>query len=520
MSDDRSSSPKDDSFLAGAGEMGALLRAIDWRHTPLGALSDWPQSLRTTMSICLNSKFPIAVYWGPEFLMLYNQSLVPMVGPQKHPHALGQPASVVLAEIWQIIEPLLRRVRTTGEATWEENLMLPLARTGMPEESYFTFTYSPIRDESSGIGGVFCAVVETTDTVIEGRRLRLLNALAEAARAKTPAEACAQAAAEIARAPLDAPFALLYLFDEAGGATLAGTANIAAGDTLSPHLLRPGEPTPWPFEDFGADAKDDPRFVPLVDGPGGARGAAILPIEQSGAGRLGFVVAGLSPMLSHSESYTRFHKLLAAGISHGVSSAAAYQEERKRAEALAELDRAKTAFFSNVSHEFRTPLTLMLGPAEDALAAADTLSPEERERWSLVHRNALRLSRMVNTMLDFSRIEAGRVEASYEPTNLGAFTGELASMFRSAIDRGGLRLRLDLPAIDEPAYVDRDMWEKVVLNLLSNALKFTFEGEIAVSLRADGDRVELTVADTGVGVPAAELPRLFERFYRVRGTGS
>ena len=97
-SDDKSSSEvKDDIFLTGAGEMGALVRAIDWRQTPLGALSEWPQSLRTTMSICLNSKFPIAVYWGPEFLMLYNQSLVPMVGAKKHPQALGQPASVVLA---------------------------------------------------------------------------------------------------------------------------------------------------------------------------------------------------------------------------------------------------------------------------------------------------------------------------------------------------------------------------------------------------------------------------------------
>jgi hypothetical protein len=145
----------DDLFLAGAGELGELVRSIDWGKTLLGPLAKWPQSLRTTMSICLNSKFPIAVYWGPEYLMLYNQSLVPMVGPKKHPQALGQPASIVLAEIWAIIEPLLRHVRTTGEATWSEDLMLPMARTGTPEESYFTFTYSPIRDETGGEGGVF-----------------------------------------------------------------------------------------------------------------------------------------------------------------------------------------------------------------------------------------------------------------------------------------------------------------------------------------------------------------------------
>jgi PAS domain S-box-containing protein len=244
----------------------------------------------------------------------------------------------------------------------------------------------------------------------------------------------------------------------------------------------------------------------------------ILPIEHSGGGqRFGFVVAGLGPLLSQSASYTRFQTLLAASISQGVSSAASYQEERKRAEALAELDRAKTAFFSNVSHEFRTPLTLMLGPAEDALASADALSAEERERWSLVHRSALRLSKLVNTLLDFSRIEAGRVDASYEPTDLGALTGELASMFRSAIDRGGLKLRLELPPLGEPAYVDRDMWEKIVLNLLSNALKFTFEGEIAVSLRLQGDDFELVVRDTGIGIAPADLPRIFDRFHRIKG---
>ena len=192
------------------------------------------------MSICLNSRFPIAVYWGPEYLMLYNESLLPMVGARKHPQALGQPAQVVLAEIWSIIEPLLRHVRTTGEATWSEDLMLPLARTGAPEESYFTFTYSPIRDESSGVGGVFCAVVETTDKVIEERRLRLLNALAEGRRAGSATDACLHAASEIQQAQKDVPFALFYLFDGAGVASLVATANIPTGSAFAP-AARP----PW-----------------------------------------------------------------------------------------------------------------------------------------------------------------------------------------------------------------------------------------------------------------------------------
>ena len=184
-------------------------------------------------------------------------------------------------------------------------------------------------------------------------------------------------------------------------------------------------------------------------------------------------------------------------------------------EALAEIDRAKTAFFSNVSHEFRTPLTLMLGPLEDALAEAGALPEDQRQRLDVAHRNALRLLRLVNSLLDFSRIESGRVEASYRPTDLAALTADLAASFRSATDKVGLRLIVDTPPLSEPVYVDRDMWEKVVLNLLSNAFKFTFHGEIAVELREAQGQARLTVRDTGTGIPQTELPKLFDRFHRV-----
>jgi signal transduction histidine kinase/DNA-binding response OmpR family regulator len=520
MNDDRRATKTEENqqvehmFLAGAGEIGALVHSIEWDKTPLGAIASWPQSLRTTMSICLNSKFPIAVYWGPDYLMLYNESLVPMVGAQKHPRAVGQPASIVLAEIWEIIEPLLRKVRTTGEATWSEDLMLPLARSGTPEESYFTFTYSPIRDETGGIGGVFCAVVETTDKVIEGRRLRLLYALAEG-RAQTAAAACAHAAAQLARATPDVPFALLYLLDSSNVATLAGVAHLVAGSDLAPATIRPGEGSPWQFEEL----RDSPLFIRHADGLAGTRGAVILPIEHSGGGqRFGFIVAGLSQMLSESESYTRFHTLLAASISQAVSSAASFEEQRRQAESLASIDRAKTAFFSNISHEFRTPLTLMLGPIEDSLADRDDpLTPPQRDRQQLVRRNGQRLLKLVNSLLDFSRIEAGRVRASYQPTDLSSLTRELASNFHSLLERAGLTLVVDCAALPEPVYVDRELWEKIVLNLLSNAFKFTFEGSIRISMLARNTHVVLEVADTGIGIPSEEVPHIFERFHRVEG---
>ncbi len=196
--------------------------------------------------------------------------------------------------------------------------------------------------------------------------------------------------------------------------------------------------------------------------------------------------------------------------------AVALRELRSANAQLAELDVAKTAFFSNISHEFRTPLTLMLGPLEDALAEQGQ-DPARQQRLEIIHRNALRLLKLVNTLLDFARIEAGRVTAQYQPTDLATLTAELASTFRSAVERGGLRLTVDCPPLPEPVYVDREMWEKIVLNLLSNAFKHTFEGGITVRLRQAAGETALEVEDSGVGIAAEELPRLFERFHRGEG---
>jgi signal transduction histidine kinase len=157
----------------------------------------------------------------------------------------------------------------------------------------------------------------------------------------------------------------------------------------------------------------------------------------------------------------------------------------------------------------------MMGPLEDAIAESEDLSTSNGERLELVHRNSLRLLKLVNTLLDFSRIEAGRIQASYEPTDLAFMTAELASVFRAAIERAEMKLVIDCVPLREPVYVDREMWEKIVLNLISNAFKFTFEGEIEVSWRAAGEMAELTVRDTGTGIPAHELPHLFDRFHRV-----
>ncbi len=187
-------------------------------------------------------------------------------------------------------------------------------------------------------------------------------------------------------------------------------------------------------------------------------------------------------------------------------------------EQLKGLDKAKTEFFSNISHEFRTPLTLIIAPLMEVLSTPEgEVSPNTRTAIAAAHRNALRLLKLVNTLLDFSRIEAGRARVNFEPTDLASLTSTLASHFQSVCDSAGLQFVVDCPTLSEPVCVDRQMWEKIVLNLISNAFKFTFDGMIETHLGIENGFAELTVRDTGTGIPKKELPHIFERFHRVEG---
>ncbi len=480
-SDDRMTTPSVDpselTFLAGGGEMGARMRALDWSKTPVGPPQKWPQSLRSTVSMLLPSKAQICLFWGPEFIVLYNDAYRPVFGA-KHPDALGRPGREAWREIWSNqLHGLLEGVVQTGEAFWARDLLFELERYGFPEETYFDVSYDPVRVETGTVGGVFCIVTETTERVVGERRLALLRDLAARnASARSERDACV-VAMETLTGTADVAFALAYLDGDLQAAT----------PDAERHL---------------ADAKPD-----LVK---------TIALPSSSGGRAGELVVGLNARRPFDEGYRSFLDLVADQVAIAITNARAYEAERQRAEALAAIDRAKTTFFSNVSHEFRTPLTLLVGPLEDELAEADVLPRERRERLETAHRNGLRLLRLVNTLLDFSRIEAGRIDANYEPTDLAALTIDLASAFRSAIEKAGVALVVECPPLPAPVYIDRDMWEKVVLNLLSNAFKFTFEGEIRVELLWCDDHVELRVADTGVGIPEADLGRMFERFHRVR----
>ncbi|MBB4638966.1 ATP-binding protein [Longimicrobium terrae] len=518
-------------LLAGGGEMGTLMREHPWAATALGPVEQWPQSLTTAVRILLTSRFAMWMGWGPDLSFFYNDAYRRDTLGKKHPWALGRPTREVWGEIWDDISPRIQSVLDTGEATWDEGLLLFLERSGYPEETYHTFSYSPLTDDAGRSSGMFCVVMEETERVIGERRLATLRDLA-AELAAAGREDAVLAAVErgVSGSRKDLPFTLTYLFEDGHTrARLAACTGFRAGDPGAPETIEAGAAAQaWPAGELLAGCARlviDPLPASLGELPTGAwdvppRAAIAVPIARPGQERpAGFLVAGLNPFRPFDEAYEGFVGLVAGQIAASLANARVFEEERRRAQALAELDQAKTIFFSNISHEFRTPLTLILGPAEEG-RADPALTEDERARWDTVQRNGRRLQKLVNTLLEFSRIEAGRVQAAYEPVDLAAFTRDLASLFRSALERAGLRLEIDAPALPEPVYVDRDMWEKIVLNLLSNAFKHTFSGTVTVALHAAGDAVELRVRDTGTGIPAEEIPLLFDRFHRVKGAAS
>ncbi|MBM7081610.1 SpoIIE family protein phosphatase [Micromonospora humidisoli] len=500
------------AFTAG-GEMGRRLRGHDWAASPLGSPDTWPAALSHAIGMMLSSRAQIVMFWGPDQLAFYNDAYRPTIG-DKHPVALGRPARDHWAETWDVLGPLLDGVCRSGESYRAENHPFLLDRHGFVERVYFDISYDPIRDDDGSVNGVFCFVNETTGRVVGERRLRALAELgSRLGAAGSMAELGQATAAVLDGHRADVPFALVYLTDETGRPVPAGVSGV------DPARVPAELPATLARVAAGGVAAEIEVAELLGAVPGdAATRAMVLPLTATSE-PAGALVVGRSARLPFTDEYRDFLGLIAAQVSRVVGQQRVYEQERARAAELAALDRAKTNFFANVSHEFRTPLTLVLGPLEDLLADP-TLSAAHLDRLTVMHRNALRLLKLVNTVLDFSRLESGRLTAHYQPTDLAEYTSRLASTFRSATERAGLRLVVDCPPLPAPVLLDRDMWEKIVFNLLSNALKFTFDGEIRVRVAAADGAARLEVTDTGVGIAAEEVPHVFERFHRVPGVRS
>ncbi|NEK93538.1 response regulator [Modestobacter muralis] len=491
-------------LFAGGGEAGRLMAAHGWARTAVGPVESWPQGLRFAVRTVLASRFPMVLTWGPDFLQFYNDAYAPFIGA-KHP-AIGEDIRVTLAEGWDALAGPVEHAMATREASWLPRLPLLLERAGYREETYFTVSHAPAFGDDGTVAGMHAVCTEVTGEVLGERRQELLHALstADGALGDEPAVLDGLCAA-LAGDPLDVPFAAVYLDDDGG---LRRAATVGCAPERLPATV--------------ADAAGLPGRVSDLRIVGGmwedrVRHAVALPLTGSAGDRVGVLVLGVSPNRALDEEYRTFLALVAGQVASALGNARAFEAERRRAESLAELDRAKTAFFSDVSHELRTPLTLLLGPISDVLAA-EGLPPGARDQLTLARRNGQRLQRLVNDLMDFASIEAGQASAVRVATDLPAFTAELAGVLRAGAERAGLSLTVDCPPLPHPAAVDPRMWEKVVLNLLSNAVKYTFVGGIEVQLRGTDDAVELTVSDTGIGIPVEELPLVFDRFHRVAGS--
>jgi signal transduction histidine kinase/DNA-binding NarL/FixJ family response regulator len=504
-------------------DMASLVHAFDWSTTPLGPATQWPESLKMVVRILLTSRFAMWMGWGPELTFIYNDAYARMTLGKKHPWALGRPASEVWSEIWADIGPRVQRVFETQEASWDEELLLFLERNGYTEETYHTFSYSPLTRPDGEIAGLLCVVIEETARVIGERQVMSLRTLASILGETITGQLSLLIKRGLEADERDLPFTLTYLLDGSGERLhLVCCTGIEAGHPAAPQVIAlDEEPAVWPVKEV-LEKKSAVTIEGLSrafgDLPVGVWGVAptkarLVPIARQGLEKpAGILIAALNPYRQLDAGYAGFLDLVAGQIAASFASSRAFEEERERAAALAQLDRAKTTFFSNVSHELRTPLTLMLGPLEDALQSGTAPTAASVE---LLHRNAMRLLKLVNALLDFSRFEAGRLRATYQPTDLSLLTMELASVFRAAVERAGLKLTVDCPPLPELVYVDQEKWEKVILNLLSNALKSTFDGEIRLRLRARGAGAELSVTDTGTGISAEDLPHIFDRFSRV-----
>jgi PAS domain S-box-containing protein len=460
-----------------SNEMQELFALTDWSATQLGPVATWSARLRAIVDICLSSRFPMLVCWGPDLLMIYNDGYRAILGESKHPGAWARPVRDVWPEVWDEIGPMFEGVLEGGPATWMEDGRLVIDRFGFAEESYFTWSYGAIHDDSGDrVAGVLNVATEVTVKVLAERRAQVSTELVAALADATTPDEVRRTTLRVLGSHTEDHLGVDLVWAEGGG--------------LAPGPADGDEP-------LGFIGDGDVHVLPVLE-PGLHEPTAHLHLTAN-------------PRRPWDALLQTYAQLCSAHVAMALSGLRRLQEERHRAEVLTVLDTAKSDFFANVSHELRTPLTLIAGPVQDALRDPD-LAEESRERFELIRRNTDRLVGLVDRILDLTRVEAGAVEAHWVRADVAEIVRGLAANFRPAIERVGLDFDVDLDDLGRPTFVDVDMLERIVLNLLSNALKFTARGRIRLRLRARDAGYEISVSDTGIGIAEHDLESVFDRF--------
>ncbi|WP_433064926.1 chemotaxis protein CheB [Dactylosporangium sp. CS-033363] len=506
------------------GVTASMAAEIDWSRTAVGRVAGWSPVLRTAVGIVMACPDVASLWWGDDLLFFTNDAAVTVLGGRERT-AFAQPYRETFADVWDQVAPAIERAQRGHSARYTA-VPLRYVRDGRLQDMWTDLTDTPIKDQDGRVVGICRVAHERTAEILSARRLTTLNALGRKARASSRREALG-AAVQVLSEAADVPFAAAYLLDPPSQrARLVAATGLDEGGVMAPRELHVTPDGAWPVHaavTTGLPVVADDIAARFRGHLAGAdrvmpHCAVVHPLRDDAEDRIaGVLIVGADPYLSFDERYRDFLALTADTVAARMAEAHARHRERERLERLADLDRAKTEFFSNVSHEFRTPLTLMLGPLDAALDRTDSLPAALVAELEVARRNAQRLLRLTGALLDFSQAEAGRLRAHPEATDLAARTREIVAQFDGAAARAGLTLRTAIEPVGQPVWVDPEMWEKILANLLSNALKYTLAGSVEVELHGRPKHAELVVRDTGVGIPEAELPHIFKRFHRVHG---
>jgi signal transduction histidine kinase/CheY-like chemotaxis protein len=537
-----------DPCFADGGECGALMRAARWNETLLGPSREWPRTLRTLIPIMLASRFAVRILWGPDLILLYNDAYRSVLGPRKHPAAMGRPVEESYRELWHTVGPMFARVMH-GEAVALDDGLLPLNRNGYLEECYFTLSYSPIRDEAGTVGGVLGVVHETTERVLAERRLVALRQLAaDLADASTVEGACQSAGEALVRNGADVPFVLFYEVDDARReARLVSSSGLEGGsEATRPTLALDDESAPWPLGTVArarmplAVTDLARRFGEIHAGPfpEAITSAIVLPLARPGAAHARvFVVAGINPRHALDDQYQAFFELLAEHVAKAVFNVLARDEERRNAEALMteqvtsrrrverlaeelaqqkaaleEAHRLKDEFVATMSHELRTPLNAILGWTR-MMKSGRVVPTRVPHALETIERNVVSQTSLIDDLLDVSRIITGKLRLHVEPVDLPHVIEAALDTLRPASEARGIQIHAVLDSHAGPVMGDADRLSQIVTNLLSNAVKFSPKGgRIHIHLERVSSMVRLTVTDHGVGIAPGFLPYVFDRF--------